>query len=182
MDLSRRKSFAGHEGTDPVSVGIGPVQFPGYLDRQEIMVRVEANRFEILAYDRWAEPLDENFTRVLTENLSASLGTDRVLVYPWPRAKNPSYRVDVQVLRFDSNSVGAAELLARWTITDVNRKEQIASNELRVVRPAKDSSIDEAVTALSQTVADLSCKIAQTLMKQDEARRATPESAASKQK
>ena len=77
------------------------------------------------------------------------------------------------MLRFDSNS-SAAELVARWTITDVNIKDEAASNELRVVRPSKDASVGAAVTALSETVADLSREIAQALMKQDEARRAQP--------
>jgi uncharacterized lipoprotein YmbA len=147
-------------------------------DRQEIMVRVEPNRFEILEYDRWAEPLDENFIRVLMENLSALLRAERIVAYPWPRDKKPCYRVDVRVLRFESNSARKAELTARWTVTDVDRKEQVVSNELRIVRPAKDNSIDAAVTALSETVADLSWEIARTLMEQGEAGRATtPKSA-----
>jgi uncharacterized lipoprotein YmbA len=172
-DISGRKSSGGHEEPDPVSVGIGPIQFPGYLDRQEVMVRVEANRFEILAYDRWAEPLDENFSRVLMQNLSAFLRTDQVFVYPWPRDKRPSFRVDVQVLRFDANSAGAAELDARWTITDVYRNERVSSNELRLVQRAKDNSIDAVVTALSETVADFSREIARELMKQGDLGRQT---------
>ena len=169
IDASRQNSGrAEEEGAHSgvISVGIGPTQLPGYLDRQEIMVRVEPNRFEILEYERWAEPLDENFTRVLMQNLSALLRTDQIFAYPWPRSKKLSYRVDVQVLRFDSNSAGAAELLARWNIIDVNRNERVGSNELRIVQRAKDNSIDAMVTALSDTVADLSREIARTLMKQ----------------
>ena len=46
-------------------LGIGPIRFPGYLDRQEIVVRSAQNRFDVSENDRWAEPLQENFSRVL---------------------------------------------------------------------------------------------------------------------
>src|SRR5574342_626514 len=62
-----------------VFLGIGPIKFPGYLDRQEIVVRSAQNRFDVSENDRWAEPLDENFTRVLAQNLSVLLRTDRII-------------------------------------------------------------------------------------------------------
>ena len=48
-------------------LGIGPIKFPGYLDRQEIITRRGENRFMMSEHDRWAEPLEENFTRVLAQ-------------------------------------------------------------------------------------------------------------------
>ena len=163
-----------------ISVGIGPIRLPGYLDREEIMIRVEPNRFKILEDERWAEPLDENFPRVLMQNLSVLLRTDQIFVFPWPRNEKPSYRVDVEVLRFESNSASQSQLTARWTITHVNKNQKAVSNELRVVRQAKDDSVGAAVAALSETVADLSSDIADALMKQaDFGRQTTSESAAS---
>ena len=38
-------------------LGIGPIKFPGYLDRQEIVVRSAQNRFDVFEIDRWAETL-----------------------------------------------------------------------------------------------------------------------------
>ena len=165
----------------PLSIGIGPIRWPGYLDRQEIIIRVEPNRFKVLEDDRWAEPLDENFLRVLMQNLSASLRTDQIFVYPWPRNKKPSYRLDIEVLRLESTSAAQAQLTARWTITDVDDNDKTVSNEFQVVRQAKDDSISAAVAALSEAVADLGSEIAAALMKQaDFGRQTTSESAASK--
>jgi hypothetical protein len=147
-----------------ISIGIGPVRLPGYLDRQEIMTRVAPNRFDPLEYDRWAEPLDENFTRVLTQNLSVLLRTDRIVAYPWQPQDKPRYRVDVQVLRFESNSAREAELSARWAIVDASSKQEPRFKESRLTRPAKDNSIDASVAALSETVADLSREIARTVI------------------
>jgi uncharacterized lipoprotein YmbA len=151
-----------------ISLGIGPIQLPAYLDRQEIMTRVGPNRFDSLAYDRWAEPLDENFTRVLTQNLSLLLRTDRIVAYPWLPNNTPRYRVEIQVLRFESNSTREAELLTRWSVTDLNSKQETRVKESRLTRPAKENSVDASVAALSETVADLSREIAAFVITIDE--------------
>ena len=87
-----------------ISLGVGPVRLPGYLDRREILTRVAQSRLDVSQNDRWAEPLDENFTHVLAQNLSVLLGSDGVISYPWPIAKGPDYRVTVEVLQFECNS------------------------------------------------------------------------------
>jgi uncharacterized protein len=156
-------------GDDPsdsrqISLGIGPIRLPGYLDRQEIMTRVAPNRFDPLEYDRWAEPLDENFTRVLTQNLSVLLRTDRIVAFPWQPQDRPRYRVEIRVLRFESNSAREAELSARWAVIDESGKAEPSFNESRLTRPVKENSIDASVAALSETVADLSREIARTVI------------------
>jgi uncharacterized lipoprotein YmbA len=147
-----------------ISLGVGPVRLPGYLDRREIVTRVAQNRFDLSDNDRWAEPLDENFTHVLAQNLSVLLGSDRIITYPWPLDKRPRYRVQIDVFRFEVNSAGEAELTARWAVIDETGKEAPNLNESRLSRPAKDKSTDAYVAALSETVADLSREIAKTVI------------------
>ena len=53
-----------------ISLGIGPVSLPGYLDRQEIVTRIAQNQVNLSENDRWAEPLEESFTRVVSQNIS----------------------------------------------------------------------------------------------------------------
>jgi uncharacterized lipoprotein YmbA len=153
-----------------ISLGIGPVRLPGYLDRQEIMTRVAPNRFDPLEYDRWAEPLDENFTRVLTQNLSVLLRTDRIVAFPWQPRDRPRYRIEVHVLRFESNSAREAELSARWAIVDVTGTQEPRFKESHLTRPVKESSIDASILALSETVADLSREIAKMVIAVDQQR------------
>ena len=147
-----------------ISLGVGPVRLPGYLDRREIVTRVAQNRFDLSDNDRWAEPLDENFTHVLAQNLSVLLGSERIVDYPWPLDKRPHYRVQIDVFRFEVNAAGEAELTARWAVVDETGKEAPSINESRLSRPAKDKSTDAYVAALSETVADLSREIAKTVI------------------
>ena len=127
-------------------------------------MRVAQNRFDLSENDRWAEPLDENLTHVLAQNLSVLLGSDRIIAYPWPIDQKPHYRVEIQVLRFESNSAGEAQLTARWTVIDETRKEAPYLKESRLTRPAKEKSTDASVAALSETVANLIRDIAKTVI------------------
>jgi len=147
-----------------ISLGVGPVRLPAYLNRREIVIRVAQSGFDLSENDRWAEPLDENLTHVLAQNLSILLGSDRIIAYPWPLDLKPHYRVEIQVLRFESNSAGEAQLSARWAVIDDTGKETPNLKASRLTRQAKEKSTDGSVAALSETVADLSREIAKTVV------------------
>jgi len=149
-------------GTNPLFLGIGPIKFPGYLDRQQLVTRVSQNRFAVAENDRWAEPLEENFSRVLGQNLSILLYTDKIVTYPWEGSQRPAYQVQVEVLRFESNAQQAVELWARWTIMDRDKKT-VAMRESFLTQPAKDNSTEASVAALSEVLGSLSQEIATTI-------------------
>lgn len=144
-------------------LGIGPIKFPGYLDRHEIVVRSAQNRFEVSENDRWAEPLQENFARILSQNLAVLLNTDLIIIYPWPPVNRPRYQVEIEVLRFEANNERNAQLFARWAVLDGGDKKIAVVKESRAVRNAKEKSTDGSVAALSEAVGDLSREIAETV-------------------
>ena len=154
-----------------IFLGIGPIRFPGYLDRQEMVVRSAQNRFEVSENDRWAEPLEENFIRVLLQNLSALLPAERIVAYPWPNNGKPNYLVEIEVLRFETNAGREAQLWSRWAILDGSNKKPVNVKASRLTRPAKERSTDASVAALSETVADLSREIADAVRATDERRK-----------
>jgi uncharacterized protein len=146
-------------GTNPLALGIGPIKFPGYLDRPQLVIRVSPNRFAVAENDRWAEPLEENFSRVLSQNLSILLQTDRIVAYPWERSQRPTYQIQVEVLRFEPNAEQVVELWVRWTVLD-DAKKTIGLKESYLTKSARDKSTEASVAALSEAVADLSREIA----------------------
>jgi uncharacterized lipoprotein YmbA len=146
-------------GTHALALGIGPIKFPGYLDRQQIVTRISQNRFAVAENDRWAEPLEENFSRVLSQNLAILLHTDRMVTYPWERSQQPTYQVQVEVLRFEPNAEQIVELWARWNIMD-GAKKTISVRESYLTHPARDKSTEASVAAMSELVSDLSKEIA----------------------
>jgi uncharacterized lipoprotein YmbA len=135
------------------------VKLPGYLDRQHLVTRISQHRFAIAENDRWAEPLEENFSRVLSQNLSILLRTDRIATYPWERNQRPIYQIEVEVLRFEPNAAQLVELWARWIVSD-NAKRPLVVKESFLSQHAKDKSSEGSVAAMSETVIGLSKEIA----------------------
>jgi uncharacterized protein len=156
---------------EPVSLGIGPIKFPGYLDRQEIVLRTAPNRFEVSENDRWAEPLDENFARVLAQNLSGLLRTDRVISFPWPRDRTPDFQVEIEVLRFEANAAREAHLSARWIVRAGGTKKPLYIKISNIAREPNEKSVDGSVAALSAAVGDLSREIAETIWSEEAKKR-----------
>lgn len=148
--------------TSTLAVGIGPIKIPGYLDREQLVTRISQNRLAIAENDRWAEPLEENFSRVLSQNISILLQTDRIVAYPWERSQQPNYQVQVELLRFEPNVEQVVELWARWSIID-SAKKAITVKETYVTRPAKNKSAEAAVASMSETAADLSREVSTAL-------------------
>jgi uncharacterized lipoprotein YmbA len=156
------------EATKPpgkaVAIGIGPIKFPDHLDRPEIVTRTSRNALQIGEFDHWAGSLREDFSRVLTENLSILLSTDYVFVFPWGKAIPVDYQVKVEVSRFDGELGKNATLIARWTVLEGGEKKTLKSvRRSSISKPAEGNSYEAMVAALSRTVEQLSQEIAETI-------------------
>jgi len=145
-------------------IGVGPISFPKYLDRPQIITRSSNAEVYLAETDRWAEPLQENFTRVLAENLSRQLGTGRISIEPSRHRNEIDYRITAEVLQFDADEAGAVVLLAYWSIQDRdgNNLTGMRKSELRL---AGSGSNNRAVIVrqLSNAVATLGHEIATSL-------------------
>lgn len=150
-----------------ISLGVGPVTLPGYLDRQEIVVRRAPNQLILLENDRWAEPLEDNVARVLSQNIALLLRAERINAYPWPIDRKPVYQVEIEVLRFETDADHQAQLSARWLVRNTSRKDTVRYHETRLSRPAQGRSTDASVAALSETLADLSREVAAAIEEMD---------------
>ena len=140
-------------------IAVGPIKFPGYLGRSEVVTRSAGNRLEVSDQKRWGERLDKNFENVLCENLSQLLGTQRVITFPWYGKARIDYEVEVRVERFETTSDGQSRLSATWTIRNGQDGTELATNRLTTSTPVGgDDSGGSA--ALSHCVAELSREIA----------------------
>jgi hypothetical protein len=143
-----------------VSVGVGPIEFPKYLDRPQIVTRGSQNRLYFGEFDRWAEPLEQNFARVLAENLAALLSTDDVVQYPWKRSARIDYQIIVTVNRFDAMMGGDTVLHARWTVCDGDGQTLVPPRASRIAEPAASADYEAIVQAGSRALEQLSRQIA----------------------
>lgn len=148
------------------NIGIGPVTFPAELDRQRIVTRSGRNRLEINEFHRWGGTLEDNFMRVLTENLSMLLDSNRVMAQPWERYFTPDYRVVIEVRRFDGRLGEYASLNATWMILKTGVDKPVVVRQTIVQETAAAEGYDALVAAQSAVSAAVSREIAKALQSQ----------------
>ena len=141
------------------SVSVGPVSVPAVVDRPQIVVRTGPNKVSIDEFDRWASPLKDNIAQVIVENLVSMLGTVQVTLFPQSTAAGVSYRIMIDVLRFDSELGKAATLDALWTVSSAKSGK---SHRSRTTLTETTQSGDYAalVAAHSRALGQLSTEIA----------------------
>jgi uncharacterized protein len=152
-------SAASANGGRRLTVGVGPIEFPEYLTRTELVTRTTPNRIDVSDQSQWAEPLDQNFVRVLSENLSALLHTQRIEQYPWPRKIPVDYQVAIKVRHFETTAASQAQLIAGWIIKDGRSGEDLYDSETVASAPVGPQD-GGAPAALSIDLGQLSTEIA----------------------
>lgn len=143
-----------------VSIGIGPVRIPGYLDRQQIVTTSRQHKVKLAEFDRWAGSLKDSFVLVLSENLSALLSTDHVFTFPWRGSLLIDYQIEVEIVQFDGELGGNASLIARWTIFDVKEKKVLLVKKSNLTESAGAQGYEALVAAQSRALGHLSRDIA----------------------
>ncbi len=150
-----------------LTIGVGPVILPPYLDRREMVWRSSGNELNVAVYHQWAEPLQENFSRVIGEDLGRRLGTDRIVRLPVKRSLRKSlvidYQVAIAVRSFEKAPDGSVVLNARWTILDNDKQELVLRRSEYTQMPAADSYAAQAA-AQSQVLGRLSEEIAAAVL------------------
>jgi uncharacterized lipoprotein YmbA len=143
----------------PVSVGLGPITLPGYLDRLQIVMRVNDNQISLSDNDRWAEPLAGNLLRTLENNLSGLLPGSAYVAYPWYASETPDFALAIDFRRFETDPAGAAVLDATWELRSaVGARLDGGMARIEEVAPAPERAA--AVAALSRALGSLSQEIA----------------------
>ena len=136
------------------SIGVLPVTLPGYLMRQQIVVRSDDGvNISVNDFDRWGESLGQGISRVLCD----SLAVKGVSAIPLRTGAKVDVKLMLDVRRFDGPLGGNATLDVVWRLQrDGN---VLRSGHLVKTRPAGDS-LESMVGALSLLVQDLASTIA----------------------
>lgn len=146
-----------------LTVGVGPLILSHYLDRDELVARTGSNGLNVATYHQWGEPLRDNISRVLEEDLGYRLGTDRIVRLPVKRtlrkALNLDYQIPVAVEKFEKTTDGSVILNARWGVLGKDKKELLVRRSEYRETPAADS-YDDQVAAQSAALGRLSEEIA----------------------
>jgi uncharacterized lipoprotein YmbA len=151
--------------TDPgyISLAIWPVELSEYLNRPQIVTRISENELKLADFDKWAEPLEHNISRVLVENLTEQLHAEAFAIFPWGGSIPIDCRIAVDILRFDGNLSGEATLVVRWSIFVQEGKTLLMTKKSTYTEPVLLQSFEGLVSAQEKLLAVFSGEIAEEM-------------------
>jgi len=145
------------------AIAIGPLELPAYLAGPTLVTRIDEHEVVVSDYERWAEPLQDGFARVLVAGVSDQITSRKVVVFPALLSEELRYRVPVRVERFDRDASGDVELWASWSIDDVKDGRTLESRRSRIMQPSLGAGTEASVAAMSEALQSLSREIADAL-------------------
>jgi uncharacterized lipoprotein YmbA len=160
---TRHENTAG-QGNGDFLVGVGPIKLAEYLSRSQIVTRSHENEFQISGFERWGEPLEDNFSHVLAANLGHFLGKENVIQFPWRAAVPVDYQITARIQRFDRGPDDIVYLLADWMILQKDSKGPALIRHSELRQKVEGQDMLETVKAMSLALADFSREVAQAVV------------------
>jgi uncharacterized lipoprotein YmbA len=151
---------------DRIRIGLATVVVAEYLNRNEIVVNLDNTVYQLAEFNRWAEPLSNNLTRVLAENLANLLRSNAIDVFLSSESSIPfNYQLEVDVLRLDGNLGERAALVAQWALLAAEEDDLILMRRAEYHEPAVDNTYKGLILAQSRTIEKLSHDVAAAVKK-----------------
>ena len=126
------QSYTGEPLAEQLTLGIGPVEIPGLLNRPQLVYRKNNNEIKISEENQWAgSSMREEIQKTLIERAIDVSGSQRIMYYPWPRDLWPEYEVRVRIERLDGTPGKEVILEAHWDLLTNKGKDLITSRKSR---------------------------------------------------
>jgi uncharacterized lipoprotein YmbA len=169
-DFFTLSAAAGAEQIQPLArrpelgLAIGPIEFPRYLDRQEMVTRDGAHRLVLWNAHRWGGSLRTDILRTMATDLGALLGTARLAVYPAEARFPIDFRVLLEIVELDSVPGASVTLRARFTVASGTDGRAIVVEEVSFEEPVSSPAFEDLVSAqraaLGRVNREIAAKIA----------------------
>jgi len=156
-------SVLGQDPDDAITLALGPLRIPDYLNRSQMVTRTSGAELQVDEFSRWAEPLKLAMHRVVSTDVDVLLDGVVVIAFPYDSMIRPQvdYRLLGDVIRFDADQSGQVVLDLQWTITDTDSVVAVPLHRSRYDARAATADDPAAVaTAMNNALASFSRDIA----------------------
>lgn len=147
-----------------LSVGIGSVVLPDYLDRPQMVTFKGPHRLHLSEFHRWACRLDGEIARAMGKNVSMLLGTSNVAIFPWDQSKSPDFKVDLTFYHFEGTLGESFHIQGVWTLTQKKNKNAISTFQFDQKIPISGSTYEDLAAASSRGLWSLGQEISQRIV------------------
>lgn len=140
------------------------VDFPGFLDRNQLVVRDQNNQLNLVPEAHWGEPLKENLLRVLRQNLNLSFSRATISVSPWESHPPGALQVELLINRFSGKPGESVTVQIEWRVRQENEMLRQGHFQQQI---SIEPGYPNYVAGLSQGLNNFSDELAATLSKLD---------------
>ncbi|MBW2709254.1 MAG: membrane integrity-associated transporter subunit PqiC [Deltaproteobacteria bacterium] len=151
------------QNQQPTTIRVDAVTIPGYLDRDEIVTRVNENEIHLADLNQWGESLRGSLTTILALNLSRLLPTKDFAIFPFKCPSPVDYQLSVEIVRMDGSLDGDVHLTAQWSILEGKAGSIMVTRKSRFKASKAPTGYSELVAAQSRLVEALSREIAESI-------------------
>lgn len=149
---------------DDMAIGLGPINIPEYLNRPQIVTKNSNNELILSEYNRWSEPLENNVSRVVSENLSNLLGTENIVIFPWSRKVPVNFQIAIQIKKLSSVPGNQIHFEALWSIISVDDERELLRKRFKTTKSIDSENYDHIVNVKSEVLAELSQELATSII------------------
>lgn len=160
------RDLSSNANSKQIAIKLGPVTIPETLLRPQIVTRSNANMLLLNEFNRWGGDFQEDFQRIVGENLSILLATDHVSLSQDITPLESDYQVTINVRQFDGMLGGSVTLNADWTITNQPKSTKVIARKSVLHENTSGIDYQDYVAAQSRLLAKLSQEISAALQKQ----------------
>jgi uncharacterized protein len=161
--------LAGARRNPPMVIDLASLRLPQYLQRTQIVTRVDENRLSLSEYDQWGGNLEKNMLRVIATNLGRLLGTPDVHIAARRTPTGVSAQVEIEVMQFERGPDGRAVLSAQWRLLGDREDETLLSKVTNLASEplGADGNMATTVAAMTALIAEFSRQIAAAIIATD---------------
>jgi uncharacterized protein len=94
---------------------LAPVTVPVQVDQPQLVVRLPDDTLAVLEYDRWIAPLGDEIRAALSQRIASAVAANPASTAA-PAAPGKTWRIAIDVQRFDSAVGRYARLETEWSI------------------------------------------------------------------
>ena len=144
--------------TKPLGIELRRVTIAGYLDRPELVRGPREYRLSVDDTSRWGEPLAAMLDRVITEDLVQRLPRASVFSEAGAISTKPDLVLELDIQRLDTDTEGAAVLVAQVAIRPENGTAKATTLRLRqsagaITAAGQAAAMSAALGALADEIA-----------------------------
>ncbi len=162
-NLNSRSDPSHPVSRNALTVGVGPVRLPDYLDHSAIVTRLSPNRLQINHSHRWAGSLQQEIIRVLAANIKSETTVGQVVVYPWRSDAEPDVYFRITFHAFEGRPAGRIQLKATWSLHRNASGQATLIRDSEVIETVSNNSFEALTQGMGRALAVLSHEMAAVL-------------------